>query len=385
MDHHNLEVVVDSNKDLRHRDRREGIANETIRANLPTGSYYLLIHPQGSSVGSYDLTITADTGTFEDAPSPTAPQQPRLPVPLPETEYFGGDREWNLNAVHAPEAWEAGYTGKGVVVAVLDTGIDRFHSDLSHAIWRNPGERARDGIDNDGNGFIDDVFGWNFASNNNNTTDANAHGTHVAGIIASARNGVGSTGIAYDAKIMPVRILSSSGYGDNVDVAKGIRYAVDNGADIINLSFAGTYSPSILSSLRYAASHNVFVAAASGNSGALTPSYPAKFSSQLSNVLSVGAHDAQNIRSSFSNRVGSSNAVQVDAPGRKIYSTVPGNRFALYKGTSMSTPHAAALAALALSSNQNLTAGQLRETIVNGAVKSIRNSDSMGGINAAMK
>ncbi|MEZ6116119.1 MAG: S8 family serine peptidase [Pirellulaceae bacterium] len=153
--------------------------------------------------------------------------------------YFGGANDWNLNAINAPEVWSQGYTGEGIVVAVVDTGVDWTHVDLASNIWTNADEIAGDGIDNDRNGYVDDVYGWNFANRNANVQDANGHGTHVAGTIASLRNGSGSTGVAHDAQIMPVKVLGNNGSGSDYAVSQGIRYAVDNGADVINLSLGG--------------------------------------------------------------------------------------------------------------------------------------------------
>jgi subtilisin family serine protease len=156
------------------------------------------------------------------------------------------------------------------------------------------------------------------------------------------------------------------------------------GANIINLSLGGSYSAVILSALQYAVSHNVLVVAAAGNEYASTPGYPARFSSSLSSVISVGAYDSSGTIASFSDGVGNSGAVQVDAPGVGIYSTYPNDRYATMSGTSMAAPHVAGLAALALSANHNLTAAQLRNIIVAGANDTISGSDSVGGINAAM-
>jgi subtilisin family serine protease len=195
---------------------------------------------------------------------------------------------------------------------------------------------------------------------------------------------VGATGVAPDATIMPVRVLGSNGSGSAASVAAGIRYAAANGADIINLSLGGAFSSVIQAAIQYAQQLNVLVVVAAGNESASTPSYPARFSSSLSSVLSVGAYSSSNSRASFSNRVGTSGAVQVDAPGVNVYSTYIDGRYANLSGTSMATPEVAGLAALALSANSNLTAAQLRTLIVNGANRTIAGSDSRGGVNAAL-
>jgi subtilisin family serine protease len=289
-----------------------------------------------------------------------------------------------VNAVNAPEAWAHGYTGEGVVVAVVDTGVDWNHPDLASQIWVNVDDIAGNGLDDDHNGFVDDVRGWDFSFGDNNPDDGNGHGTHVAGTIAAERNGFGATGIAPDATIMPVRVLGNNGSGTAQAVAAGIRYAAQNGADIINLSLGGALSTAIQSAIQFAQSLNVLVVAAAGNEYAATPGYPARFSSSMNNVLSVGAHSSSNQIASFSNDVGASGAVQVDAPGANVYSTYAGDGYARLSGTSMATPHVAGLAALALSANPSLSASALRTLIVDGANRAISGSDSRGGINAAL-
>jgi subtilisin family serine protease len=167
-------------------------------------------------------------------------------------------------------------------------------------------------------------------------------------------------------------------------VAAGIRYAAANGADIINLSLGGGFSSIILAAIQYAMSLDVLVVAAAGNESAAAPGYPARFSASLANVISVGAYASSGAIASFSNDVGASGAVQVDAPGVGVYSTYVDGRYGSLSGTSMATPHVAGLAALALSANPNLTASQLRSLIVDGTDRAIAGSDSAGGVNAAL-
>lgn len=360
--------------------------------DLNAGSYTIVISAVYWTPTSYWLTATATTAAAPAPPAsvsptpavPTTPTSPTTPTTFPDVADYGSSQDWNVNSVRAPEAWAQGYYGQGVIVAVLDTGVDRTHTDLQGSIWQNSDEVAGDGRDNDGNGYVDDVFGWNFADGNANTLDTNGHGTHVSGTIAAARNGVGATGIAYQADVMPVKVLGSDGSGSDYGVAQGIRYAVDNGADIINLSLGSSaYSSVLVSAFDYAAKHDVLIVAASGNEGAALPSYPARFSSRYTNVLSVGAHDRNNATPSFSNQEGNSGAVQVGAPGVGIFSTIPGNRYATWNGTSMATPHVAGLAALMVSANPQLTSTELRDLLTGGANRTLSGTSGVQGVNAA--
>lgn len=358
---------------------KAGTASESISQTLGAGVYFVGVTPWRRAASSYVLTLNAS------ALSTTTPTTPTTPTTsLPDVAYFGGSNEWNLNSINAPESWAQGYKGAGVVVAVVDTGVDINHPDLMSQLWVNADEIAGNGIDDDHNGYVDDTSGWDFANGDNNPDDQNGHGTHVAGSIAADDNGFGATGVAPDAKIMPVRVLDSSGSGTAAAVAAGIRYAANNGADIINLSLGGALSSVIQSAIQYALSRDVLVVSAAGNESASAPSYPARFSAAMANVISVGAYSSSGTLASFSNRVGSSGAVQVDAPGVGVYSTYMDGRYGTLSGTSMATPQVAGLAALALSANPSLTASQLRTLIVNGANHSMSGSDSRGGINAAV-
>jgi hypothetical protein len=187
-----------------------------------------------------------------------------------------GTKDWGLNRIHAPDAWSAGYTGKGVIIAVIDTGVDYNHPDLSSNIWKNAGETEGNGIDDDGNGYVDDVYGYDFINKDADPVDDVGHGTAVAGIIAGLNNGIGVTGVAYDARIMAVKVLGTmGGYYD--DVASGIYYAVNNGADVINLSLSsGHVYPSVIAeAIGDAVNKGVVVCMASGNGdNATLPDYP---------------------------------------------------------------------------------------------------------------
>ena len=273
-----------------------------------------------------------------------------------------GGNNWGADLINAPEAWNEGYTGEGVIVAVVDGGVDYNHEDLRDNIWTNSREIAGNGKDDDGNGFIDDVYGWNFNDNNNDTLDKDGHGTHVAGTIAGVNNDYGITGIAYDAQIMPVKVLDENGSGFYDAIADGIYYAVNNGADVINLSLGGEYpSRDIESAIEYAHQSGVTVVMAAGNSSGETPLYPANYADEYG--IAVGAVDRDNQFADFSNRAGENELAYVTAPGVDIYSTVPGDGYEFYNGTSMAAPHVSGVVALMLSADPNLTPDQIREII----------------------
>ncbi|HLO86196.1 MAG TPA: S8 family serine peptidase [Nostocaceae cyanobacterium] len=280
-----------------------------------------------------------------------------------------GGNNWGADLVKAPEVWAKGYTGQGVIVAVLDTGVDYNHPDLKDNIWLNTKEIAGNGKDDDGNGFVDDVYGWNFINSNNNTLDVYGHGTHTSGTIAGVKNNFGVTGIAYNAKIMPVKVLDDSGSGSYSAIVNGIYYAVNNGAKVLNLSFGGNYEDSDLkAAVQYASSKGAIVVMAAGNNSNSSPSYPARYADNWG--LAVGAVDKSNTLASFSNKAGSTPLAYVTAPGVNIYSTLPNSSYGNKSGTSMATPHVAGVVALMLSAKPGLTDAQVRQIIINTAVNS---------------
>ena len=389
--------VRDARGNLLGSSTRSGQRAETLAGTLPAGEYFVSIVAQSWWSNRYRISLTvapftpvasppaADSPSVpEPTPAPPAePEQPTAVGPLADVGYFGGGNDWNLNAVEAPEAWAAGYTGQGITVAVIDTGIDLDHPDLVHNLYVNAGEIPGNGIDDDRNGFVDDVSGYDFVSGDARAEDGNGHGTHVAGTIAAANNGIGATGVAPDAKILPVRVLDDAGRGSDGSVAAGIRYAADMGAQIINLSLGGGYSSRILAAIEYAASAGSLIVAAAGNESASNPSYPARHSANSTSVISVGAHDSRGNTASFSNEVGSSRAVQVDAPGVSIYSTHLRGGYGRLSGTSMASPHVAGVAALTLSANPGLTSREVRDLLATGTVGRSAGSDAIGNVSAS--
>lgn len=247
--------------------------------------------------------------------------------------------------------------GKGTVVAVIDTGVDYTHKDLADNIWVNEGEIPGNGIDDDGNGYVDDVYGVDFVDGDSDPMDEHDHGTHVAGIIAMTPGNGGGVGVAYGAKIMCVRAGQANGSFASSDIAKAIKYAADNGADVINMSFGGTGRSYLVESALQDAFPSCVLVAAAGNDGLPTNDainagyfntediYPAGYKY----VLGVMATDNNKSLASFSNwdyLEGQNCEYEMAAPGVNIYSTLPGNRYACWSGTSMAAPNVAAAAAI---------------------------------------
>jgi cysteine-rich repeat protein len=262
--------------------------------------------------------------------------------------------------IDATLAWRESL-GDGIVVAVNDTGVDYTHGDLQGQLWVNPGEISGNGIDDDGNGFVDDVHGWNFVDNDNNPIDGHGHGTHVAGTIAAiGNNSIGVIGVAPEAKIMILRGLDENGSGTMSDLANGIVYAADNGADVVNNSWGCTSPcpsvPVVELAVDYAWGLGTIVVMAAGNENQNVSNYSPQ---NMEAPIVVGCTDHNDAKCDFSN-FGST--VDLSAPGYDIWSTEidfdpnwctgfgsPSYQYCLRSGTSMSAPHVSGAAALVLS------------------------------------
>jgi len=266
--------------------------------------------------------------------------------------------------IDAPEAWDL-QTGGNVIIAVVDTGVDYNHSDLSDNIWNNSGEIPNNGRDDDGNGFVDDVRGWDFANNDNNPMDDNDHGTHLSGIIAASGNdGNGVVGVNWSARIMPLKFMDRTGAGTSADAIAAIDYAVANGAQVINASWGGgPFSTAMFNVISAANDAGVLFVAAAGNesnNNDRTPSYPADY--DLPNVISVAATDDADTLAGFSNF--GANSVDLGAPGVSILSTVRNNGYASLNGTSMAAPYVAGVAALVVAESPNISISALRAALL---------------------
>lgn len=285
------------------------------------------------------------------------------------------DQQWalynssNRCDIHAPEAWNISTGNSDIVVAVIDTGIIRNHEDLQANIWTNPNETS-DSQDNDQNGFVDDIYGWDFASNDADNTDEYYpyyHGTHVAGSIgAEANNDKGISGVCWDVKLMALKIFGSSGGTTDARIINAIDYATSNGAYLTNNSYGGySESSSVKAAITRAQNKNRLFVASAGNDSInndQTPAYPASYDN--GNIIAVLATTDEDDIANFSNY--GQNSVDIGAPGVDILSAKLSGYQSL-SGTSMAAPHVTGAAALALGICPGLTYGRLKNLIVDGA------------------
>ena len=298
---------------------------------------------------------------------------------IPDDSNF--DRHWGLNNtgqtggtpdadIDAVEAWDITTGSSDVVVGVIDTGVDYTHPDLVDNMWTNPGEIAGDGIDNDGNGYIDDVHGYDFINNDGDPLDDDGHGTHVAGTIAArGNNGTGATGVNWSAQIMALKFLGPSG-GTTFDAIQAIEYATmmktqyGVNIDVTNNSWGGGgFSRALSDAIEAAGDADQLFVAAAGNSGTnndVFPSYPASY--DLDNIIAVASTDHNDRKSGFSQFGATS--VDLGAPGSSIYSTLPNGQYGSLSGTSMASPHVAGVAALLWADDSGLSALEVKDRIL---------------------
>ncbi|MEK2689449.1 S8 family serine peptidase [Bdellovibrio sp. GT3] len=285
-------------------------------------------------------------------------------------------RLWGMNNsnnagvdVGALQAWDITTGSKDVLVAVIDTGIDYNHPDLKENMWSNQAElNGQPGVDDDGNGIVDDIYGANFvnaAKPTGNPLDDHSHGTHCSGTIgAKGDDGVGIVGVAWNVRLMGVKFLSADGSGSLEGALKGIDYAVSMGATILSNSWGGGgYSETLKQAIQRANDKGVLFVAAAGNESNdndANPTYPATY--DVPNVLSVAAIDEKGSLASFSNY--GKNKVHVAAPGVNIYSSTKNGGYSSYSGTSMATPHVSGIAALIASNEPGLNGIQIKERIM---------------------
>jgi len=317
---------------------------------------------------------------------------------LPDDPYFRSTGSWgqsypdmwNLRNIDAEHAWDVA-RGSGITVAVVDTGVDRTHTDLQANVWTNADEVASNGIDDDHNGYVDDRYGYDMAYNDNNPADGDGHGTHVAGTIAAVDNTIGVIGLAPQARVMPLKGLDDSGGGTDADMAEAIRYATNNGADIQNYSWGSSlallFPATRLAIIDAYANGSVLVAAAGNDYGADVANF---FPANMDQVITVSSVTQNDQLSDFSN-VGA--GIDVAAPGGGHVNWTPpytnfynvlslratgtdmvggghcivGTNYYRCAGTSMAAPHVAGLAALVLSELPTISNERVREIMRSSA------------------
>jgi hypothetical protein len=291
--------------------------------------------------------------------------------------------QWGLTKIGAPRAWDAQTGNSSVTIAIIDSGVDYTHPDLAANMWINSGEVVSNGLDDDNNGYIDDIRGWNFFNNNNDPMDDNGHGTHVAGVAAAVgNNGIGIAGVSWQAKIMALKICGASGFCSLDSAASAVLYAVNKGAKVINNSYGGLgenfRSMALEDAIKYAYSNGVLFIAAAGNdttadnsaqnNNDVTPVYPCNY--KLPNVICVANSDENdNIapRSYYGPK-----SVHIAAPGQNILSTVPTgicafcdpSGYNMLSGTSMAAPFVSGAAALVMSQSPNLTIDRVKTALL---------------------
>ncbi|MGZ3773113.1 MAG: S8 family peptidase [Pseudobdellovibrionaceae bacterium] len=318
-------------------------------------SFGIFGHIRRSQISSFNL----DTPAFYEE-NPIASIEPNveyrpldIEIPAPSIQDIDWSHQWAFNNtgknnwaggpkgedVHALDAWKINQGSKDIIIAVIDSGAKIDHPDLVENIYTNQAElNGVKGVDDDNNGFIDDIHGWDFANNDADPDDEVGHGTHVAGLIGASHNSIGIAGMMAHVQIMPLKFLSKNNKGDTKNALLAFDYAIKMGAKIINISWGSENQSELMQkAIRTANDKGILVVAAAGNSqkdNAKSPIFPASY--QIPNIISVGATDGNGDKASFSNWGKSS--VHIFAPGVYLISVTPNNDFTYQSGTSMAAP-----------------------------------------------
>jgi subtilisin family serine protease len=275
--------------------------------------------------------------------------------------------------VDAPEFWDIVDSTPGIVVAVLDSGLNYTHPDLQGIAWINPGEIAGDGIDNDSSGRIDDINGWDFVNSDNDPTDDHGHGSNVTGIIAANRgNATGIAGMLKGVRILACKILNSSNSGTTSNLIAGVTYARQRGVPVMNLSLQSyPFSSTLNTEFTACQTAGILLSICAGNQGTdndTTPNYPSSYTHP--NIISVGNHDRTDVRWSGSFNPSNFGATSVDlfAPGRDILSPILGTSYSNYTGTSQAAPFVTAVCAAIKYANPTWGATQIKSSVISSVV-----------------
>ena len=296
----------------------------------------------------------------------------------PNDTYYQNGKQAVLDLIGAKKLWDFDIDCSDVAVGVMDSGIQTNHEDLIDNIWVNTGEIAGDGIDNDGNGYIDDIYGWNCGDSNGDVSYVDEHGVHVAGIISAAtNNSKGVASVARNAKIASIKIFNSSGKSTLSYIIEGINFAKKNDINIINCSFGGTgWGSSSVNTIKsaMAAVPDMFFVIAAGNTTSASEAnndkvavYPSQLTKDLDNVISVANTTSSDELSSTSHY--GAKSVDIAAPGTDIYSTIPTSSYGTMSGTSMATPMVASAVAVMRAVNPNISAKEIKETLCSSSDK----------------
>lgn len=277
--------------------------------------------------------------------------------------------QWAFTQINAPAAWDIITGTTDVAVAVLDSGLDTTHPDLTGQLWVNPGEVADNGVDDDNNGYVDDINGWNIYQNNADLTDSTGHGTEVAGVIAAAtNNGAGMAGMCWNCRLMVIKVTQPGGIANYSDIAAGIAYAGQKGAKVINLSVGGSSDSITLRSAIAAASATSVIVGGAGNNNSSAPFYPAAYDDFVLAVAGTTFNDTKVNTSNYGTWV------DISAPGEAITTTFSGGGYGSTSGTSMAAPFASGLAGLLRSQHPDWSPNQVRAHI-------IRTADNVDNLN----
>lgn len=352
-----------------------GVGEVQVLESVGDGTVAILSVSRNSA-RNLDETVPADVADLQQRCQQIIERNPRITIDCepnlvmqkhaePNDAYYPS--MYNLKQISAPTAWDISTGTKDVIVAILDSGLDYAHVEISDNLLINRGEIPLNRVDDDRNGFVDDYFGYDFAYKDSDPRDDDGHGTHVAGTIgAVSNNQLGVAGVAWNVSLLPVKVLTRAGWGTNANIAAGIQYAVMRGAKVINLSLGGDdFSPAIRKAIIAALRKDVLVVVSAGNDLRnidMIPHYPA--SMKLDNIISVAATNASDTFAGGYSNVGPE-SVDVAAPGTNILSVWPDNYLNYETGTSMSAPHVSGIAAVMRGLNPTLSFAETKTIIMN--------------------